>query len=341
MRLDLVLFSVLLKISCSFGQVVQDGSSCDRAILISDTVESVQVPRSIGTTWYKFKSAFPLLSVKIFRAGNYIIYESNSNEFCSTSVKDNIVFAFGDSLKTADNKYVRYKASELNGLCSCNNCLKASLTFNRFKVKNDAYYYIQLINTEQPLELKFNRKALLNKTQSNIDRSIKKHNPCEIVFLKSHTTGMISSSDSLKNKPFNSQEWISLKYALHIYYIQRDLQQRIFKIRDYGLDEIASKCALDSLVKFLLGNPKRKIIVTGYVTKGEDKLAEKYELEASEALAKITRNYLVDHKVLFNQIKIEGKGSSQQLYKDEKSQVSFMYEKNRNNRVEIKLLNAN
>ena len=132
-----------------------------------------------------------------------------------------------------------------------------------------------------------------------------------------------------------------MKYGLHIYYIKRDVQQRTFKVRDYGLDEISSKCALDSLSKYLIDNPGEKILITGFVTKGEDKLAEKYELAASEALAKIVRNYLVDRKISMKRILIEGKGSSIQLYKDEKSQLSFMYELNRNNRVEIKVLEEN
>lgn len=181
-----------------------------------------------------------------------------------------------------------------------------------------------------------------SQTQKNqVDEKMRQRTPCKIVFMKSHTTGMISSSDSLKNKPFNSQEWGPLKYGLHIYYIKRDVQQRTFKVRDYGLDEISSKCALDSLAKYLIDNPGKKILITGFVTKGEDKLAEKYELAASEALAKIVRNYLVDRKISMKRILIEGKGSSIQLYKDEKSQLSFMYELNRNNRVEIKVLEEN
>lgn len=337
MKSKLLLFA-FFKFSFVLAQIKRDGSNCENAIIISDTVESIQLPSvAAGVCWYKFKSSSFFLTLKLFRLGNYIIYESPSEDFCATSSKDNILFAFGDSLSYVDNEYIRHKAAQLNGVCYCNNCLKTELFFKAIKLKEDSYYYIQLINVSQPFELQFNHKSNLATHKLQLTTKKKQGIECKIVFMKSFTTGMINNADSLKNKPFNSQEWVPIKYGLHIYYIKRDLQQRTFKIRDYVLDEITSKCMLDSLVKYLFDNPEKKILITGFVTKGEDKLAEKYELAASEALAKIVRNYLVDHKVSVNRIKIEGKGSSQQLNKDEKSKISFMYELNGNNRVEIKL----
>jgi outer membrane protein OmpA-like peptidoglycan-associated protein len=336
MKMRFFLFFVFFKLSISFGQIEQDGSSCDKAIDISDTVQSIQLPGiSGGMRWYKFKSSSSTLILKLVRSENYIIYESSSADFCSLSSKETILFAFGDNLVNADNKYIRYKAAQLSGLCACDNCLKTAV-LKTVKIREGNYYYIQLMNTSYPLELRFAPKSnVRDKQQQQVNT--KQKLPCQIAFMKSYTYGMILPIDSLKDNPYNAVEWMPLKYGIHVYYIKRDLQERQFKIRDYGLDEAASKCALDSIVGYLIAHPEKKIVITGFVTKGENELAEKYEQAASEALAKIVRNYLVDRKISMKRIKVEGKGSSQQLYKDEKSRVSFMYELNRNNRVEVKV----
>ncbi len=333
MKIRVLFISFIFQFTYSFSQRITDGNCCDKAILISDTIQVIQLPPSKGTTWYKFKAVSSEISIKLYTSGNYIIYNS-TNSNCPGN--ENVIFAMGDSLINSDDEYLHFKASEFLGQCSCNVCRK-SPSLKKIRTLSENYYCIAVINTTQPFELRFDKDKMSSTS------TIKKNNSevktsCEIGFVKSYTYGMISKSDSLKNKPYNKEEWTILRYGIHIYYIKRDIQDHFFKIRDYSLDVGNSKCVLDSLVNYLTVNTDKKILVTGYVTKGEDKLAEKYEVKASEALANIVRNYLYDHKIALNRIQTEGKGSSQQLYKNEKSKIGYMYEMNRNNRVEIKVI---
>ncbi len=338
MRLILFFYTIFFRFLFIFGQIEQEGNSCNTAMLLTDTILSAQILKPNGVTWYKFKSPAPAFSIRLSRLDNCIIYESTSLDFCSGLDNGNVVLALGDSLKNVNNKYIRSKAGELEGLCSCDNCMKTPLTVDHIKIKSDNTYYIQVIGSH-PWELQFDKKIIKNENKHSLGKKEEEKSSCEIVFMKTYTDGSLIQSDGQENKSFSLKDLSALKYGLHIYFMKRDFSRQTFKVREYVLEEIASKCMLDSLLKYLMDNPGKNIMITGYVTKGEDKLAEKYEQIASESLALIVRNYLFDHKISLDRIKTEGKGSTQQLYENEKSRVSFIYELNRNNRVKIKVLN--
>jgi hypothetical protein len=334
MKIQLISLYFILQSVLSFSQIKTNGSSCENAIPILDSTQTIQLPASNNTTWYKFRSDWPSFSVQLYnKSGNFVIYESSERDFCTNQNNSIVLFALGDHLNDLSNKYAATKALELGGICTCDNCIKDPLTFKNFKIQSGAYYYIQVIGSTQSLTLQF-ESGKTNKSSQVSTGALVNKKACDIVFMKCYTYGGIPGPDSLLNKPYNSQEWGPLKNGIHIYYVNRNIQDRSFKIRDYAIDENNSKCALDSLVNYT--HPDKKIRITGYVTKGEDKLAETNELKASEGLAKIIKNYLVNQKIAEIRIETEGKGSSIQLYENEKSKISFMYELNRNNRVEIK-----
>jgi hypothetical protein len=334
MKILLTIYLLLSSISCFSQTKYTDGSSCENAIMISDSSYFILLPEAKNTTWYKFRAKSSSINIKFKKSGfQYYIYESIEG-FCYTSEMP-LFSLTDDSLNMTNENLSIITKAELNGLCSCVTCRKQYKLSFPIKLEPNKYYYIKISGPTNSFELNFEKDKIINTKIIGPKTPVSINATCltGIIFWKttSWSMGGQVSSDSLGLKGLPP-----LKYGSHIYYIHREARE--FKVRDYVLDAIASKCALDSIVNYLTINNTKSITIIGHVSVGEDTLAKQYEQQASEALADIMRLYLIQNKIDYKRIETGGGGSTQMLFKDEKDQILNFYTiTNKNNRVEIKL----
>lgn len=100
-----------------------------------------------------------------------------------------------------------------------------------------------------------------------------------------------------------------------------------------------SSFALNELVSFMKLNEEAKILIIGHANgpkndKGKSEKAPAFYRKASEQRAEAVRDYLINHGIQADRLATEGKGNSEMIYPDPKTD----WETQMNRRVEIEII---